>query len=198
MRDIQSMVNQQEGLGMAWSGLSYQENQSSSQAIWLYLISISFIFLCLAALYESWSIPTVVLTAIPLGIGGNIIFSTLAAFPNDIYFQIALLTTIGLSCKNAILIVEFAALAQEKGKTAIAAAIEGAGLRLRPILMTSLAFGAGIIPLVFASGAGAASRQEIGVSVLGGVIFGTVLVLLFIPFMYVLVRSIFKVKPQSE
>ena len=198
MRDIQSMVNQQEGLGVAWSGLSYQENQSSSQAIWLYLISIGFIFLCLAALYESWSIPTVVLTAIPLGIGGNIIFSTLAGFPNDIYFQIALLTTIGLSCKNAILIVEFAALAQEKGKTAIAAAIEGAGLRLRPILMTSLAFGAGIIPLVFASGAGAASRQEIGVSVLGGVIFGTVLVLLFIPFMYVLVRSIFKVKPQTE
>ena len=198
MRDIQNMVNQQEGLGVAWSGLSYQENQSSSQAIWLYIISIGFIFLCLAALYESWSIPTVVLTAIPLGIGGNIIFSTLAGFPNDIYFQIALLTTIGLSCKNAILIVEFAALAQEKGKTAIAAAIEGAGLRLRPILMTSLAFGAGIIPLVFASGAGAASRQEIGVSVLGGVIFGTVLVLLFIPFMYVLVRSIFKVKPQSE
>ena len=101
-----------------------------------------------------------------------------------------MLTTIGLSCKNAILIVEFAALAQQRGKDAVAAALEGASLRLRPILMTSLAFGAGVVPLVFASGAGAASRQEIGTSVLGGVIFGTVLVVIFIPFMYVLVRNL--------
>jgi len=198
MKDIQTLISQQEGIDVAWSGLSFEEQKSSSQAWLLYLISIGFIFLCLAALYESWSIPTAVIAAIPLGIGGNIIFSKLIGFPNDIYFQIALLTTIGLSCKNAILIVEFAALSQEKGKTAIAAALEGAGLRLRPILMTSLAFGAGIIPLVVAFGAGAASRQEIGVSVLGGVIFGTVLVLLFIPFMYVLVRSIFKSKAPSE
>ncbi|MFW1965939.1 multidrug efflux RND transporter permease subunit [Acinetobacter guillouiae] len=199
MKDIQTLISQQDGIDVAWSGLSFEEQKSSSQAWLLYLISIGFIFLCLAALYESWSIPTAVIAAIPLGIGGNIIFSKLAGFPNDIYFQIALLTTIGLSCKNAILIVEFAALSQEKGKTAIAAALEGAGLRLRPILMTSLAFGAGIIPLVVAFGAGAASRQEIGVSVLGGVIFGTVLVLLFIPFMYVLVRSIFKSKhPLSQ
>jgi hydrophobe/amphiphile efflux-1 (HAE1) family protein len=198
MKDIQTLISQHDGIDVAWSGLSFEEQKSSSQAWLLYLISIGFIFLCLAALYESWSIPTAVIAAIPLGIGGNIIFSKLAGFPNDIYFQIALLTTIGLSCKNAILIVEFAALSQEKGKTAIAAALEGAGLRLRPILMTSLAFGAGIIPLVVAFGAGAASRQEIGVSVLGGVIFGTVLVLLFIPFMYVLVRSIFKSKTPSE
>jgi len=198
MKDIQTLISQQDGIDVAWSGLSFEEQKSSSQAGLLYLISIGFIFLCLAALYESWSIPTAVIAAIPLGIGGNIIFSKLAGFPNDIYFQIALLTTIGLSCKNAILIVEFAALSQEKGKTAIAAALEGAGLRLRPILMTSLAFGAGIIPLVVAFGAGAASRQEIGVSVLGGVVFGTVLVLLFIPFMYVLVRSIFKSKVPSE
>jgi multidrug efflux pump len=198
MKDIQTLISQQDGIDVAWSGLSFEEQKSSSQAWLLYLISIGFIFLCLAALYESWSIPTAVIAAIPLGIGGNIIFSKLAGFPNDIYFQIALLTTIGLSCKNAILIVEFAALSQEKGKTAITAALEGAGLRLRPILMTSLAFGAGIIPLVVAFGAGAASRQEIGVSVLGGVIFGTVLVLLFIPFMYVLVRSIFKSKVPSE
>ena len=122
----------------------------------------------------------------------------MTGFPNDIYFQIALLTTIGLSCKNAILIVEFAALAQQKGQTAIAAALQGAGLRLRPILMTSLAFGAGVIPLVLASGAGAASRQEIGVSVLGGVIFGTLLVLIFIPFMYVLVRSLFRSKDKTD
>lgn len=197
MQDIQAMTLKSPGIDVAWSGLSYQEQQSSRQAIWLYLVSIGFVFLCLAALYESWSIPTAVMAAIPLGIGGNIIFSFVTGFPNDIYFQIALLTTIGLSCKNAILIVEFAALAQQKGASVIEAAREGARLRLRPILMTSLAFGAGIIPLVFAGGAGAASRQEIGVSVLGGVVFGTVLVLIFIPFMYVLIRSLFKVKLPS-
>ena len=197
MRDLEQMVAQQQGIDLAWSGLSFEENQSSNQALLLYLVSIGFIFLCLAALYESWSIPTAVMSAIPLGIGGNIIFSYLAGFPNDIYFQIALLTTIGLSCKNAILIVEFASAAQQQGKQVIQAALEGASLRLRPILMTSLAFGAGILPLVFAFGAGAASRQEIGVSVLGGVIFGTILVLVFIPFMYVLVRSIFQVNRSS-
>jgi multidrug efflux pump subunit AcrB len=138
------------------------------------------------------------MSAIPLGVGGNILFSALFGFPNDIYFQIALLTTIGLSCKNAILIVEFASIAQTRGLGVIQAALEGARLRLRPILMTSLAFGAGVIPLVFATGAGAASRQEIGSSVLGGVIFGTVLVLIFIPFMYVLIRSVFVAKPTDS
>ncbi|NLN57854.1 MAG: multidrug efflux RND transporter permease subunit, partial [Gammaproteobacteria bacterium] len=194
MRDLEHLVAQQQGIDLAWSGLSYEENQSSAQALILYLVSIGFIFLCLAALYESWSIPTAVMTAIPLGIGGNILFSYFAGFPNDIYFQIALLTTIGLSCKNAILIVEFASVAQQQGKQVVQAALEGASLRLRPILMTSLAFGAGILPLVFAFGAGAASRQEIGVSVLGGVVFGTILVLIFIPFMYVLIRTLFKPK----
>ncbi|WOE31478.1 MULTISPECIES: multidrug efflux RND transporter permease subunit [unclassified Acinetobacter] len=194
MKELEQLVNQQTGVDLAWSGLSFEENKSSQQAIWLYLISIAFIFLCLAALYESWSIPTAVMAAIPLGIGGNILFSYFAGFPNDIYFQIALLTTIGLSCKNAILIVEFAALSQQQGHTAIEAALQAASLRLRPILMTSLAFGAGIIPLVFAFGAGAASRQEIGISVLGGVIFGTLLVLVFIPFMYVAIRQFFKQK----
>ena len=189
MQDVENLVAEQDGIDVVWSGLSFEEKQSSNQAIWLYLVSIGFIFLCLAALYESWTIPTAVMSAIPLGIGGNIIFSFLADFPNDIYFQIALLTTIGLSCKNAILIVEFAALAQEKGKSVVEAALEGASLRLRPILMTSLAFGAGILPLVFAFGAGAASRREIGISVFGGVIFGTILVLIFIPFMYVLIRQ---------
>ncbi len=199
MQDVQSMVRGHDGIDLAWSGLSFEENKSNNQALLLYLVSIGFIFLCLAALYESWSIPTAVMSAIPLGIGGNILFSYLAGFPNDIYFQIALLTTIGLSCKNAILIVEFASLAQQKGQTAIEAALEGASLRLRPILMTSLAFGAGVTPLVFAFGAGAASRQEIGVSVLGGVIFGTVLVLLFTPLMYVLVRRVFHGRtPQDE
>nr|WP_174506393.1 multidrug efflux RND transporter permease subunit [Acinetobacter sp. Marseille-Q1620] len=197
MQDLNQLVEQFKGVDLEWTGLSYEEKQSSSQAIILYLVSIGFVFLCLAALYESWSIPSVVIAAIPLGIGGNIVLAKLFGLPNDIYFQIALLTTIGLSCKNAILIVEFAALAQQKGKTAVAAALEGAGLRLRPILMTSIAFGAGVIPLVLAFGAGAVSRREIGVSVLGGVIFGTILVLIFIPFMYVFIRTLFKKKTVS-
>lgn len=194
MQDVAQLIGQQSGIDVAWSGLSFEEQKSSHQALLLYLVSIGFIFLCLAALYESWSIPSAVMSAIPLGIGGNILFSYFAGFPNDIYFQIALLTTIGLSCKNAILIVEFASIAQQQGRSVIEAALEGASLRLRPILMTSLAFGAGVTPLVFAFGAGAASRQEIGVSVLGGVIFATLLVLIFIPFMYVLIRTLFKAK----
>lgn len=198
MQDVSQLVEQQSGIDVAWSGLSFEEQKSSNQSLLLYLVSIGFIFLCLAALYESWSIPSAVMSAIPLGIGGNILFSYFVGFPNDIYFQIALLTTIGLSCKNAILIVEFASLAQQQGKNAIEAALEGASLRLRPILMTSLAFGAGVIPLVFAFGAGAASRQEIGVSVFGGVIFATILVLIFIPFMYVLIRTLFKPKSVSK
>ena len=197
MPDVLQLVSQQSGIDVAWSGLSYEEQKSSNQALWLYLLSLGFIFLCLAALYESWSIPTAVMSVIPLGIGGNILFSYIGGFPNDIYFQIALLTTMGLSCKNAILIVEFAALAQADGHNVLDAALQGARLRLRPILMTSLAFAAGITPLVFASGAGAVSRQEIGVSVLGGVTFATLLVLIFIPLMYVLIRSGFKAKTLS-
>lgn len=197
MQDVLQLVSQQSGIDVACSGLSYEEQKSSNQALWLYLLSLGFIFLCLAALYESWSIPTAVMSVIPLGIGGNILFSYIGGFPNDIYFQIALLTTMGLSCKNAILIVEFAALAQADGHNVLDAALQGARLRLRPILMTSLAFAAGITPLVFASGAGAVSRQEIGVSVLGGVTFATLLVLIFIPLMYVLIRSGFKAKTLS-
>ena len=197
MQDLEKLVSGASGLDVAWSGLAFEEQKNSGQTVWLYLSSIGFIFLCLAALYESWSIPTAVMTAIPLGIGGNILFSWFAGFPNDIYFQIALLTTIGLSCKNAILIVEFAAMAEQRGQSILAAALEGAALRLRPILMTSLAFGAGILPLVFAFGAGAVSRQEIGVSVFGGVIFATLLVLIFIPFMYVLIRQIFARKAKN-
>lgn len=198
MQAIQGLVDKMPDVGLAWSGLSYQEQESSNQAIWLYLISVAFIFLCLAALYESWSIPSVVMAAIPLGVGGTILFSYLFGFANDIYFQIALLTTIGLSCKNAILMVEFAASLQQQGQAPLEAALRAAGLRLRPILMTSIAFGAGVIPLMFSSGAGALSRQAIGYSVFGGVVFGTILVLIFIPFMYVLVTSWFKPKQKVE
>lgn len=139
-----------------------------------------------------------VLTAIPLGVGGSILFCVWFGFANDIYFHIALLTTIGLSCKNAILIVEFAAQAERAGHTPVQAAIMAAGLRLRPIVMTSIAFAAGVLPLMFATGVSAISRQEIGSSVFGGVLFATVLVLLFIPFMYVLIRGLMVKKTVSK
>ena len=194
MQSLTQLVDKMPEVGLAWSGIAYQERESSNQAVWLYVISVVFIFLCLAALYESWSIPSIVMAAIPLGIGGTILFSSWFNFANDIYFQIALLTTIGLSCKNAILMVEYASNLQNQGHRILDAALKSAGLRLRPILMTSLAFGAGVIPLMFSSGAGALSRQAIGYSVFGGVVFGTILVLIFIPFMYVLVRSMGRTK----
>ena len=198
MQDIEALVDEQDGVNLAWSGAALEEKRSSGQAIFLYLISIAFIFLCLTALYESWAIPAVGLTAIPLGVGGSILFCAWFGFANDIYFHIALLTTIGLSCKNAILIVEFAAQAERAGHTPVQAAIMAAGLRLRPIVMTSIAFAAGVLPLMFATGVSAISRQEIGSSVFGGVLFATVLVLLFIPFMYVLIRSLMIKKTVSQ
>ena len=198
MHDVEQLVDVQEGVNLAWSGAALEEKRSSGQAIFLYLISIGFIFLCLTALYESWSIPAAVISAIPLGVGGSILFTWAFGFSNDIFFHIALLTTIGLSCKNAILIVEFAAQAEKTGKSALNAALEGASLRLRPILMTSIAFAAGITPLMFASGVSAISRQEIGVSVFGGVLFATILVLIFIPFMYVLIRTLLTKKAVNK
>ena len=198
MQDVEALVDEQDGVNLAWSGAALEEKRSSGQAIFLYLISIAFIFLCLTALYESWTIPAVVLTAIPLGVGGSILFCVWFGFANDIYFHIALLTTIGLSCKNAILIVEFAAQAERIGHTPVQAAIMAAGLRLRPIVMTSIAFAAGVLPLMFATGVSAISRQEIGSSVFGGVLFATVLVLLFIPFMYVLIRGLMVKKTVSQ
>lgn len=191
MNNMQQLVNAEQGFGLAWSGLSYQEQQTTQQGIWLYIASITFIFLCLAALYESWTIPTAVMLVIPLGVLGAVLFTKLAGFSNDIYFQVAILATIGLSTKNAILIVEFAAAAQDKGSNILEAALEGARLRLRPIIMTSLAFVAGVIPLVFSTGAGAVSRQEIGVSIVGGVIFGTILAVFYVPLFFVLVRKLF-------
>ncbi|QOV94255.1 efflux RND transporter permease subunit [Novosphingobium sp. ES2-1] len=173
----------------AWSGLSYQERAASSQSGLLYAASIFFIFLCLAALYESWSVPVAVLLVIPLGIVGAVLAVTLRGFDNDIYFQVALLTTIGLSAKNAILIVEFAEFAMARGASAIDAALEGARLRLRPIIMTSVAFIAGVIPLAFADGAGANGRQAIGTGVMGGMISATVLAIFLVPVFFVVVKG---------
>ncbi len=191
MDEIEKLAQQIPGIGTAWSGLSYQERLSTGQAPYLYALSVLVIFLCLAALYESWSIPVSVLLVIPLGVIGAVLAVMLRGLDNDIYFQVGLLTTIGLSAKNAILIVEFAEFAEERGKTPIEAALEAARLRLRPILMTSLAFVAGVIPLAIATGAGAQSRVAIGTAVVGGMITATSLAIFFVPMFFVAVRRLF-------
>ncbi|BBO75255.1 multidrug efflux RND transporter permease subunit [Desulfosarcina widdelii] len=176
-----------EGIGFDWTGLSYQERMAGSQAPLLYAFSIFVIFLCLAALYESWPIPISILMTLPLGAIGGIIASTWRGLPNDVYFQIGLLTTMGLTTKNAILIVQFAKARVEEGARLTAATLEGAKTRLRPIIMTSLAFGFGVLPLFLASGAGAGAQRAIGTGVLGGMITSTILVTLFAPLFYVMI-----------
>ncbi|MDQ7786199.1 MAG: efflux RND transporter permease subunit [Thermodesulfovibrionales bacterium] len=180
-----------QGIGFDWTGLSYQERMAGSQTGLLYAFSILVIFLCLAALYESWPIPMSILLALPLGVIGGVIGSTFRGLPNDVYFQIGLLTTLGLTTKNAILIVQFAKTRVEEGMGLIEATLEGAKLRLRPIVMTSLAFGFGVLPLVFANGAGAGAQKAIGTSVLGGVVTSTFLVTIFAPLFYVLIEKTF-------
>ena len=175
------------GVGSDWSGLSYQERMSGSQAPLLYAFSILVIFLCLAALYESWPIPISILMTLPLGAIGGVIASTIMKLPNDVYFQIGLLTILGLATKNAILIVQFARARVDEGMRLTEATLEGAKLRLRPIVMTSLAFGFGVLPLALASGAGAGAQRAIGIGVVGGVVSSTVLVTVFAPLFYVLI-----------
>ncbi|MDD5406186.1 MAG: efflux RND transporter permease subunit [Sulfurovaceae bacterium] len=182
------------GSSYSWSGLSYQEQLSSGQSTFLYAISILFVFLCLAALYESWSIPFSVLMVIPLGIIGAVIAASVRGLQNDVYFQVALLTVIGLSSKNAILIVEFASSAFQRGRSLHEAAIEGARLRLRPILMTSMAFVVGVLPLAISTGAGAKSRVSIGSGIVGGTISATLLAIIMVPLFFVLVNTMFKTK----
>jgi HAE1 family hydrophobic/amphiphilic exporter-1 len=187
MEEIVSKLPQ--GIGFDWTGLSYQERQAGAQTGLLYAFSILVIFLCLAALYESWPIPISILLVLPLGAIGGVIASTLRGLPNDVYFQIGLLTTLGLTTKNAILIVQFAKARLEEGMGLIEATLEGAKLRLRPIVMTSLAFGFGVLPLALNTGAGAGAMNAIGTSVLGGMITGTLLVTLFAPLFYVLIEK---------
>ncbi len=179
------------GIGYEWTGLSYQELQSGSQAPALLGISMLVVFLCLAALYESWSIPVAVMLVVPLGVFGAVLAATLRGFYNDIYFQVGLLTTIGLSAKNAILIVQFADEAEEAGAKSADAAREAARQRLRPILMTSLAFIAGVFPLAISKGAGAGSQNDIGTGVVGGVLAATSLAIFFVPLFFVGVRRAF-------
>ncbi len=185
------------GIGLEWSGLSLQERQSGSQAPLLYAVSVLLIFLCLAALYESWSIPFSVILVVPLGILGTLAAAVLTWKMNDIYFQVGLLTTVGLAAKNAILIIEFARELQDRGVGLVEAALEAARLRLRPILMTSLAFILGVLPLVLSSGAGAGARHALGTAVIGGMLSGTVLAIFFVPLFFVLVRRLFAPRPAA-
>ena len=180
-----------KGFGHDWTGLSYQERMSSSQAPLLYAFSIFVIFLCLAALYESWPIPISILLVLPLGVIGGVIASSTRGLANDVYFQIGLLTTLGLTTKNAILIVQFAQAGVARGMGLIEATVEAAKLRYRPILMTSLAFGFGVLPLALTTGAGAGAQNAIGTGVLGGMVTATVLVLIFAPLFYVLIEKLF-------
>jgi multidrug efflux pump len=182
------------GVAYEFTGLSYEQQKAGSQTYELYAISFIVILLCLAALYESWAIPFAVMMVTPLGVLGAILFTSFRGLDNDVYFQVGLLTTLGLSVKNAILIVEFAKANYDAGLTLIKAAEKAAHDRLRPILMTSLAFVFGTFPLAIATGAGAGARIAIGTSVVGGMISGTLLVIIFVPLFFVLVLGAFKVK----
>jgi multidrug efflux pump len=188
MNVISNLASQFPGVGVAWSGQSYQQLLSSGQAPILYGLSLIVVFLCLAALYESWTIPAAVLLVIPLGLVGAVFAVTLRGLQNDVYLQVGLITTMGLTAKNAILMVEFAERAEQEGKRVIDAAIEAARIRLRPILMTSFAFIFGVMPLAISTGAGANSRIAIGTAVIGGMLTATILAVFYIPFFFVLVR----------
>ena len=179
-----------EGFGFEWTGLSYQERESGNQAPALYALSLMIVFLCLAALYESWSIPFAVLLVVPLGVLGAVLAATMRGLDNDVFFQVGLLTTIGLSAKNAILIAEFALELEQKGRGLLKATLEAVHMRLRPILMTSLAFMLGVTPLMISTGAGSGARNAIGTGVFGGMLTATVLAIFFIPLFYVVVRRI--------
>ena len=187
------------GIGYEWTGLSYEERQSGSQAPALYAISLLIVFLCLAALYESWSIPFSVMLVVPLGVIGALAAATLRGLSNDVFFQVGLLTTVGLSAKNAILIVEFAKEQQEHGKGLIEGTLEAIRMRLRPILMTSLAFILGVLPLAISQGAGSGGRTAIGTGVMGGMISATLLAIFMVPIFFVVVRRRFpgKIPPHS-
>ncbi len=193
MDAIQEIVNGlPEGIELAWSGLSYEEQQSGSQAPALYALSVLIVFLSLAALYESWAVPFAVILAVPLGILGAVIASKLFGMSNDVYFQVALLTTVGLASKNAILIVEFAKDLKDQGMDLFEAVSTAAKQRFRPIVMTSLAFILGVTPLAISDGAGAASQNAIGIAVMGGMIASTIVAILFVPMFYVLVQKVFR------
>jgi len=180
------------GFAFEWTGQSREEKLAGSQAMVLYGFAILAVFLCLAALYESWSIPVSVILVVPLGVLGVLLATLLRGYANDVYFQVGLITIIGLSAKNAILIIEFAKDLQAQGKTVVEAALAAAHLRFRPIIMTSMAFMLGVLPLAISSGAGSASQRAIGTGVIGGSMLGTILAVFFVPIFFVVIRGVFK------
>jgi multidrug efflux pump len=199
MAEVERLAEQlPKGIGYAWTGLSYEERMAGSQAPALYALSLLMVFLCLAALYESWSIPIAVMLVVPLGIIGALLATSMRGLSNDVYFQVGLLTTIGLAAKNAILIVEFAKELHEQGRSLQEAAIEACRMRLRPIIMTSLAFMLGVLPLAISSGAGSGSQHAIGTGVIGGMITATVLAIFWVPLFFVVVSSWFSSKKTSN
>ncbi len=199
MRAMEEFVSKlPKGVGFDWSGISYQERMAGSQTTALYAFSMLVIFLVLAALYESWTFPITILLVLPLGVIGGVIASSLRGLPNDVYFQIGLLTTLGLCTKNAILIVQFTQAKVAEGMGVTEATLEGTKLRFRPIIMTSLAFGFGVLPLAIATGAGAGAQNAIGTSVVGGMVTATSLALLFIPIFYVVIYRIFERKKLQD
>jgi multidrug efflux pump len=199
MAEVEAIAKQlPAGVGYSFTGLSFEERLSGSQAPALYALSMLVVFLCLAALYESWSIPIAVMLVVPLGIIGALMATSLRGLSNDVFFQVGLLTTIGLAAKNAILIVEFAKELHEQGKSLIDAAMEACRMRLRPIIMTSMAFILGVVPLAISSGAGSGSQHAIGTGVIGGMITATILAIFWVPMFYVAVSSMFKSKYDKE
>ncbi len=200
MQAVERIVTQlPDGIGVQFTGISYEERLSGSQAPALYAISVLIVFLCLAALYESWSVPVSVIMVVPLGVIGAVLATLMRGLSNDVFFQVGLLTTVGLSAKNAILIVEFAkSLHEEHGKPLVEAAVEAARLRLRPIIMTSLAFMLGVLPLAISNGAGAGSQHSIGTGVIGGMITATFLAIFFVPMFYVVICRLFAKKTTTR
>ncbi len=199
MQEIEAIIKKlPAGVDFEWSGLSLEEKNSSGQTPLLYSLSLLVVFLCLAALYESWSIPIAVMMVVPLGVLGAVLATFARDFSNDVYFQVGLLTVVGLAAKNAILIVEFAKDLQEEGKPLLDSVLEAVRIRVRPIIMTSLAFGLGVLPLALSHGAGSGSQNAIGTGVLGGMLGATILGIFFIPLFYFWVRSIFKYKIHPE
>lgn len=198
MVEVQRLVDQlPAGMGLEWTGLSLQEQVSGAQAPVLLALSLLIVFLCLAALYESWSIPTAVLLVVPLGVLGAVLAVTLRGMPNDVFFKVGLITIIGLSAKNAILIIEFAKTLYDEGHDLVDATVQAARLRLRPIVMTSLAFILGVVPLAIATGASSASQQAIGTGVIGGMIVAT-LAVVFVPVFFVVVMKLTRSKPRQR
>ena len=198
MAAMEEMVTKlPHGIGFDWTGLSYQERVASGQALMLFALAIVVVFLLLVALYESWAIPLTVMLIVPIGALGSVLAVTSVGLSNDVYFKVGLITIIGLAAKNAILIVEFAKDLWEQGYSLRDAAIEAARIRFRPIIMTSMAFILGVVPLVIASGAGAASQRAIGTGVIGGMLSATLLGVIFVPIFFVWVLSLLRSTPHT-